>query len=226
MLPTGYSSAIDMNMSNEIDTQTWTDVQNSYVLPNYPATGYPPVTHRQTGIPQANPQPRSTPVAFMGYESSSAQGTVDRPDTATHSATDITLRDSDVIVNRKIMAISDNMRISHDVPLLPRSLKARIQLTVALHLYLEAVPGPLLDEHTIAQVVFNRIYGEPWSAPEESLLSTLNSKPNEKVGQWYAEVINGRETWSDTALVAYSAWHGYCAMVGSEPPVTFKGRWG
>ena len=107
----------------------------------------------------------------------------------------------------------------------PRTLNERIQLTVALHLYLETIPGPLLDEYIIAQVVYNRVYGMEWVAPAEGLLSNLNNNPNNALAGLYEEVIGNREVWAQKAYEAYLAWARRCWVVGVVPPPAFLGRW-
>ncbi|KAL6721432.1 hypothetical protein ACLMJK_000535 [Lecanora helva] len=112
-----------------------------------------------------------------------------------------------------------------NIPVPPRSFIERIQLTVALHLYLETSPGPLFDDYTMAQIVFNRIYGVPWFPPSVALLSNMNRTPTSVLGPIYAEVINGRDTWTGRACDAYAIWARGCRMCGVEPPPAWVGRW-
>lgn len=211
----------------ETDLQSWTHVQNSYVLPNYPPTGLPPVADPQTGFPQMGyPQPGVPPVAFMGYPSTAfPQTTLHRPNADSSSQAAPKKLSAADITNRNIMMLNETMRLTQGIPQVPRTYKDRVQLTVALHLYLETSPGPLLDENTIAHVVYNQPCGKPWQPPAEGLLAHMNSNPNETVGRWYAEVINDRKCWTKKAMGAYAAWQGFCEALGRGPPVAFKGRW-
>ena len=111
------------------------------------------------------------------------------------------------------------------ITLRTRDRGERIQLTVAFNLYMETLPGPLLDDLTMAQIVYNQVYGMAWSPPEEDLLSTLNQNPNAAIRALYRDVVEDRRTWTIRASQAYVFWARLCRSHGIEPPPVFVGRW-
>ena len=180
--------------------QAWAQQQSSFVLANYPRSGYPPIL--QVDVPVlAHPRIASRPQYAMlpSNVPPSAGAPYDVIGCLPHEDSNITLA--------------------------PRSTKERIQLTVALHLYMETYPGPLLDDYTIAQVVFNRVYGIPWSAPANGLLANLNGIISTKLGPCYEEVVHGRDVWTKKACDAYGVWARLCRKNGVEPPPAWVGRW-
>ena len=171
--------------------QLWAQQQSSYVLANYPRSGYPPIL--QVDIPLlAHPRLAACPQSAISSSN-----------------------------------VPPGARLPYNFTGY-RTAREKIQLTVAIHLYMETFPGPLLDDYTIAQIVFHRLYGIPWSAPVTALLSNLNANTSEvstKLRPLYEEVINDRDTWTVKACDAYAIWASFCRGHGVEPPPAWVGRW-
>jgi len=196
---------------------TWAMEQNALVLPNYPQNGYPPILHSQTDYPpqfhqQNASQYQTARVAQMTAPPTQNIGVTINPNTAQMS-TSATWK-PEAYLNT----------ISPAVTPYPRTRRESIQLTVALHLYLEAIPGPLLDDLTISQIVHHQVAGAEWSPPEDTLLTNMNANPSYEIRALYHEVIRSPQIWVPRAGRAYMAWARLCIYNGVRPQMARVAR--
>ena len=124
-----------------------------------------------------------------------------------------------------------------------RAPDEKVQLTLALYMYMEWLPGSsvsfealhrlpadriygqLLDDYTLAKIVHNRTYDENFVFPRGALMNGFPSEyPMELLGNLYRPVLEDKETWKVKAAEAYVAWSNFNRRHGVRAPILFEAR--